>query len=343
MAEIIYLNDYGTNLKRNLPINFNLKDEDLFKHEFNRKINFGSIEILKNKTVNQDFLVFSIYGFESDSFLYRSSFKPNWYSSIKFLAKNLIFKPKSKISKGIWITDAWSIGYFHWFGDVLQKLFILYSNKIITEEHILLLSEDFKNYDYIQNSINLLGLSVKYLKKNELVKCTELIKVNIPFQSGNYFDEEIRKMNKYFRNLNFSKSTILKNVYLSRDKASRRKVFNDLEIIERLNRLNINTLYTEELNWNNQLETFINVELLISIHGAGLTNMLFMKPGSTIIEFRHPKSTKQNCFFALASALGHKYYYLIGEASNSNEHLSDLTINIDKLSELIELNLKNKS
>jgi capsular polysaccharide biosynthesis protein len=336
MKKTIFLNDYKSNLNRKLPNNFDCKDEHLFKDEGKRQIQNGTIYILKNKTVNQDFLVFSIYGFESDSFLYRSSFKPNWYSSVKFLVKNLFFQPKSIIPKGIWITDAWSSGYFHWFGDVLQKIFILKSNNILTDEYVLLLPEDFIKYDYIQDSIIHLNLKVKYIKKNELVLCLELVKVNLPFQSGNYFDEEIKLMNNYFRNLNLTNNKVYKTVYLSRNKATRRKVINDEEIINNFNLLNITTLCSEDLSWNKQLETFKHVDLLISIHGAGLTNMIFMKPGSTIIEFRHPKSNKQNCFYNLACALNLNYFYLVGIPSDEDSHLSDLTIDTLKLKEIVE-------
>src|SRR5205085_744168 len=47
----------------------------------------------------------------------------------------------------------------------------------------------------------------------------------------------------------------------------------------------------------------------VSNHGAGLTNMLFMRPGGSVLELRRRGERERNWFFNLANAVGLDYYY----------------------------------
>jgi len=53
----------------------------------------------------------------------------------------------------------------------------------------------------------------------------------------------------------------------------------------------------------------VNADILIGVHGAGLTNMLFMKENSNILELRRKDDDHNNCYFSLAAACKHKYWY----------------------------------
>ena len=52
---------------------------------------------------------------------------------------------------------------------------------------------------------------------------------------------------------------------------------------------------------------------VVSNHGAGLTNMLFMKDGARVLELRHVSDYVNNCYFILASALQFDYLYQLCE------------------------------
>ena len=59
-----------------------------------------------------------------------------------------------------------------------------------------------------------------------------------------------------------------------------------------------------------QMQMFSGCKLLVGLHGAGLTNMLWMPQGSQVIEIRRRNDSHNNCYFAMANALGHSYSYL---------------------------------
>mmetsp|Transcript_21614 Transcript_21614/g.53593 ORF Transcript_21614/g.53593 Transcript_21614/m.53593 type:complete len:376 (-) Transcript_21614:80-1207(-) len=58
-----------------------------------------------------------------------------------------------------------------------------------------------------------------------------------------------------------------------------------------------------------QAEMFSDVDILISLHGAGLSNMLFMPFGSFVVEIM-PGAYDKPTYRGLASCLGHRYYRL---------------------------------
>ena len=85
---------------------------------------------------------------------------------------------------------------------------------------------------------------------------------------------------------------------------------------------------------------FSQCSLLISIHGNALTNMLWMPEGSTVLEIRRSGDSHNNCYFSLASALGHKYYYVLAPSVDNikDTHIADLIVNMIYL---VQLSIKS--
>ena len=65
----------------------------------------------------------------------------------------------------------------------------------------------------------------------------------------------------------------------------------------------------EGLSLEDQISICSKTKTMASIHGAGLTNMIFMPEGSNILEFRRSKKFVNQCYWHLAGALNHQYYY----------------------------------
>ena len=94
----------------------------------------------------------------------------------------------------------------------------------------------------------------------------------------------------------------------------------------------------DNLSLKEQIKIAQKTKLFISIHGAALTNMLFMKKSQNILEIRHPDSDLQNCYFSLASALKHNYFYFLGTPINkdSNPHDGNLKIDVESFENLLK-------
>jgi hypothetical protein len=59
--------------------------------------------------------------------------------------------------------------------------------------------------------------------------------------------------------------------------------------------------------------------------------MMFMSEGGQVLELRNEGDSHNNCYFSLASALSHDYYYLNNEGDRQDTNSVNLTVDIDQL------------
>ena len=118
-------------------------------------------------------------------------------------------------------------------------------------------------------------------------------------------------------------------VYISRGKARCRKIINEEEVVPLLQELGFQALFFEDYAFEEQVKIMLNARYLVSNHGAGLTNMLFLRPGSSVLELRKCGDNDNNCYFGLASALDLKYYYQLCKAENSDEDAFSADVFVD--------------
>ena len=98
-------------------------------------------------------------------------------------------------------------------------------------------------------------------------------------------------------------------VYISRAHAPRRKVMNEDEVTEYLREQGFTIIYLEEHDFAEQISIMAGVRYLVSIHGAGLTNILFMQPGSRVLELQMQDDGTSHYYYTLSADLGIGYYY----------------------------------
>lgn len=71
---------------------------------------------------------------------------------------------------------------------------------------------------------------------------------------------------------------------------------------------NVSLVDTTELSPDDQIRTFMTTDILLAQHGAGLSNMVFMSPGSSVIEVKPPLLPVISSIYSnLASAIGLGY------------------------------------
>ena len=73
----------------------------------------------------------------------------------------------------------------------------------------------------------------------------------------------------------------------------------------------------EEMDVQEQMDLFAGADTIVANHGAGITNILWSKPGTKIIELTHPMSVKK-VYSNLAHCKNLQYHCVIGEAIRVN-------------------------
>jgi capsular polysaccharide biosynthesis protein len=87
----------------------------------------------------------------------------------------------------------------------------------------------------------------------------------------------------------------------------------------------------EDYSFAEQVQIASKARFLVSNHGAGLTNMLFIASGSSVLELRKREDSHNNCYFPLASALDLHYFYQLCDPLDPNEdaHSADLIVRVE--------------
>lgn len=317
--------------KREQPKNIENDDVLLFEHEFEKKIRDTHLIIISNGIVLQDIIVKLL---ESPrKYLRYTLAHPT--ITIKYIFKRfLAFKRGlNTIEKGVWIIDNWSLGYFHWLTDALPRL--LASNR--EEKHYpVILPERYKQISYITESLNLLEAQIIYYNEQIPLRVKELLITSHTADTGNYNHILINELRNKLRNKFTIAGDPNRKVFVSRLKAAYRKITNEHEVIDLLKSFNYEIHYFEYYAFSKQVEIMSQAKHLIGLHGAGLTNMLFMKEGGKILELRNLNDSHNNCYFSLASELNLHYYYQLNEGNNNDTHIVDITVDIEKLRKNIE-------
>lgn len=132
-------------------------------------------------------------------------------------------------------------------------------------------------------------------------------------------------------------------IYISRTKTTGRQVINEEEVLAALAPLGFVAYTMEKMSFADQVRLFAQAEIVVSPHGAALTNTLFAQNLSVIELFGSYGSPS---FFLLAQALGFQYACLASGFDGKNEFsqkYSGVKVDVARLQVLVEEMLSKSS
>ncbi len=335
-------------ITRDKPYNYEDNDENLFKNEFAKKLPNIFPIVSKKSFIPPCGRLFNSLLFNRFQFNTKVTKK----GLVKSYIKSILYLMKStKITKFdciLFVTNSNSHNFFHWFLDVLQKLeFVFESKNEILNSKIKIIIPNGHDNSYVKKSLETFNMNFYFQKKNELIISNKSILLPDIAPTGNYRKKQILNLSQRLKHNWSNKITSKENkrIYITRKNANYRKLINESEIIDILLENGFTIVDFDNIGFNEQLEYTLNSEILISVHGAGLAHMLWMKEKSKILEIRARDNSHDNCYFSLASDLEHDYYYIIADKTDpkKSNHLSNLLINKkDFSSQLIKMLHQNK-
>lgn len=185
------------------------------------------------------------------------------------------------------------------------------------------------------------GLSLETISKNEKWQLPTFMLPN--FISNHYSGFLPPVVLKFIRNgiwngYGVKEEPVKSRIYISRDKATKRRLLNEDRIIEVLQAFKFTTVYAEDLIYAEQVQLFYNAEVVVGAHGAGLTNILFGR-NLQVIEL-HPADMVRSHYFMICKACSFHYHYLLGSASNVKQ---DFSIDLVALRQVLDTLFGNKT
>ena len=294
--------------KRRLPVNLNQDQLSIFERDLQRSIPPSRLLKFKNIRVSSEGLLFKGTRILPESFAFANHLDEwKFRSIVKFFSKNYLLRRRRTIdAEVLWITDYWSNEYFHWLADALTRL---YTVRVQLDSLPLVLPNGYEQLGYVKSSLKAFGVRrVEFIGANEVLECRSLLMPSHTAPSGHYNEELIRGVRDVLVSA-YGDTDRGARIYVSRRSATKRRIVNEDEISPLLARLGFETLQTEELSFEQQVRICSSARYIVSNHGAGLTNMLFMREHGNVLELRHQDDRTDNCYFTMASALNLNYFY----------------------------------
>lgn len=99
-------------------------------------------------------------------------------------------------------------------------------------------------------------------------------------------------------------------LYISRRGSKLREMTNESELIEGLERRSFKVLQATWSNHDDQIEAFTRAAIIVGVHGAGLTNLIFAQPGAKVVEI-FPADFRKTPYLHLSAEhdLAHRAFF----------------------------------
>lgn len=247
--------------------------------------------------------------------------------------KNKLIKHYSGNNQYLMIHHPW-LNYYHWLTEAIPRIWLV---KDILNQVTLLLPDYYKNIKFVQESLKpFKHKKIEYIPNGYNIRIDNAIIPQIkPFCSSYDPDvvNEIRSFYIEYAKKSKTKTPALNNrIYIMRGNNMRRIILNEEDLMRIFEKYDFSSVRAESFSFLEQVLFSENAECLIS-NGSGLTNMHFMKEGSTVLELQK-KITNINDFhdkvlWHLASALNLNYYYFICEPENKHHDMYTANLKID--------------
>lgn len=238
----------------------------------------------------------------------------------------LIFFPTIKISKGLYIYNQWGSNYYHWVTEVLPLVSMM-RNRLI--EFPLILPEHYSRLAFVTQSLKILEVEPVFFSLKRPIHVGELMTLNRPIVAQCNPPLLIQMQQDIHARVK-SASKPVKKVYISRSKAVRRSIVNEEDVIQELVGLGFDVVHMETKTFEEQVELMKQTAVLISCHGAGLANLLFMNHGCAVFELK-ASNNNFNCFFTLARLAGLRYFYQLCEYDSVDHRSSNIRVDIERM------------
>jgi hypothetical protein len=332
------------NIRTKLPLNVSKDKQYLFLSKEKYKNKNLKIKKLKNVFISHwGLLIHRLFlPFKSAENLigkYDSTFyKNHWRIAVEQYLVSKFGKslPSQHFNEGEYFTihTPW-FGYFSWLTTYLPRLIVIHQKY---PNVTLLVPEEWKSISYVKDSLTLFpNLKMEIVNTDHHMFVKNFIFAQVRPWTSQFYPEHLEAVRNLFISNNSNVISIdKKRIYVSRKKANRRKIVNEEEIDLFLQKHDFQSICFEDYTIKEQVELMQNTEILVSMHGAGLTNTLFMNPKSVLFEltpsvenikqFRFP-------FWRMASLLKIDYYVQFCKTIDEGEddfYSRNLIIDIDE-------------
>lgn len=254
---------------------------------------------------------------------------------------------ESKNETIAFLASGWSDNlYYHWMFDVVARIALIQDSSMKFEQiDKFVFKLDQKKFQ----EETLIALNIpqdKIINVNHV--CHWQVKnLIIPFRSSLANIKTLPWACHFLKNLFLAESQGHNNskypdrIYISRSQAIWRKVLNEEDIQNFLEKKGFVSLTLENMTVKEQAIYLANAKVIVAPHGAGLVNLVFCQTGTKVIEIFAPTYVP-NMYWQISNICNLKHFHLLGEVlPNLNKQESgwkpDIYVDLFKLGKILKL------
>jgi capsular polysaccharide biosynthesis protein len=304
---------------------------------------------MRGATVNHEGLIFRRGRIQSRSFVrefdaahYR---RPSRY--LAFLVRNYLSRRAIRVPDGNWVIDNFSPNsYFHWMTECLPRLLVA---ERVGASATLLLPKTYREERYVAFTLAAFPFikTVRWIEQGANLAVDRLICPPRLAPAGFYSPELVEVAARVRARV---RGDGARRLYLRRGEAARRQVTNEAAVARMLETHGFQALRINPADPAHQIRAARSAEVIVGVHGAELTNIIFQRPGAQVVELRHRYDDQFfDCYSRLAESFGVGYQALPCDLSPGKEAIqnaeeinhADLLVDIEALDEMIATAVSN--
>ncbi|MBE9097329.1 tetratricopeptide repeat protein [Tychonema sp. LEGE 07203] len=232
--------------------------------------------------------------------------------------------------------------YFHWMFDVVTRFHLLQRSGCIETIDKFVINACDSAYE--KETLNTLGIPLDKILESRYHPHLTADKLIVPSicegasGTSKWKCEYLRKL--FLNNRLPLKTDYSEKIYISREKASYRRIVNEEEVVGCLEKFGFRAVNLETMSVAEQAACLAAAKVVVAPHGGGLTNLVFCTPGTKVIEIFSPIYTP-TCFWTISNLCELEHYYLIAELFDDETHKyfghKDMRVDVQSLEKLINL------
>ncbi|WP_068775019.1 DUF563 domain-containing protein [Paenibacillus sp. FJAT-26967] len=237
------------------------------------------------------------------------------------------------------LTFCGSYNYFHWLYDVLPRLSML---QTLQNPYDSLIMNPNPYRSFVKETLTMLGISESSIIRtdaNSNIQADRLIVPSIMMNSHYppWATSTLRSLLLPQRDCALATP---ERVYISRRKASVRRITNENEVIHCLEACGFVSICLEDWTVAQQIQLFASARAIAGPHGAGLANLAFCQAGAQVIEIFHIRHIVPT-YWMISNHNKLDYYMLYGQEPVTSPDcypgLEDYSVDTDRLKQTLRL------
>jgi tetratricopeptide (TPR) repeat protein len=238
--------------------------------------------------------------------------------------------------------------YFHWMLDVLPRWNLVQRSGIELSQIDRIVVSD--RLPFQRETLDRLGIpasKILPIEQHRQGQAQQLIVPSYPAAPAwmpRWAGDWLRQTFLSDKNSEATSGNPATRLYISRSQTTGRRIRNEAAVIELLQPYGFQCVTLESLSVQAQAELLASAEMVVAAHGGGLTNLVFCRPDTKVIELFSPRYVYP-CYWWISNLMKLQYAYLLGKMPSGlyldrlqypDERLADIWIDLVELRSLLD-------